>query len=109
MLVGEFLESRRSGCIDWGWREGVYMLTNTVNNKRYIGRSVDVINRINAHFTGRGNGDVYHDYRLGDTFTVRYYPYDPNQFQTLNEMEYHLIRIYETNICGYNRQEGSKR
>lgn len=45
---------------------GVYLITNTINGKRYIGASVDVGSRINQHFTTaarkyNGINDFYTD------------------------------------------------
>lgn len=86
----------------------VYMLHNKNNQKYYIGQSYHPSDRVFTHFTGRGNGDVYADYKQGDTFTVRFYELDPCQFRDLNELEYHLIRIYQARELGYNRRDGNQ-
>ena len=30
-----------------------------------------IFDRVNAHFTGKGNGDVYADYKYGDEFIIK--------------------------------------
>ncbi len=41
---------------------GVYILYNQTKNMYYVGQGKSVFQRINSHFTGHGNGDVYADY-----------------------------------------------
>lgn len=33
-----------------------------------MGQGKAVLDRVNHHFSGRGNGDVYADYKYGDFF-----------------------------------------
>ena len=40
---------------------GIYILHNVTKDKYYVGQSKTVLNRVNMHFTGKGNGDVYFD------------------------------------------------
>ncbi|MBQ9115786.1 MAG: GIY-YIG nuclease family protein, partial [Clostridia bacterium] len=35
---------------------GVYILHNKTKNMYYVGQGQQVLNRVNAHFTGKGNG-----------------------------------------------------
>ena len=44
---------------------GVYILFNKTKNMYYVGKGQNVMNRVNNHFTGKGNGDVYADYKYG--------------------------------------------
>ena len=105
--VDEFLTLRRQGAVPL-LSASVYFLKNIHNNKVYIGQSEKPLDRVFTHFTGRGNGDVYADYKYGADFLVRFYVFDPNQFRDINELEYHLIRIYESDKTGYNRQAGNR-
>ena len=50
---------------------GVYILYNKTKHLYYVGQSKQVLDRVNAHFTGHGNGDVYADYKCGNTFSIR--------------------------------------
>lgn len=104
----EFIRLRQSGLLK-DWTLGVYLIKNKERNMHYVGKSKNVRDRVFSHFSGRGNGDIYHHYRLGEPFTIRFYPHNEHQFQSIEELEYHLIRIYESNTYGYNRQKGSPR
>lgn len=42
---------------------GVYILYNHTKKKYYVGQAKKVFQRVNNHFTGHGNGDVYADYK----------------------------------------------
>lgn len=107
LSVEDFLIFRKENKLS-SWSDGVYLLGNKTKNKFYVGQSINVKDRIFAHFSGRGNGDVYADYIHDDQFIVRYYEFNKNQFRDINELEYHLIRIYEANKTGYNRQQGNR-
>ena len=50
---------------------GVYILHNHTKNLYYVGQGKSVFSRVNNHFTGHGNGDVYADYKYGDQFTIK--------------------------------------
>lgn len=50
---------------------GCYVLRNLANGMCYVGQAKHVPQRVNAHFTGKGNGDVYADYRYGNPFEIR--------------------------------------
>ena len=45
---------------------GVYLLYNHTKKIYYVRQSRSVYSRVNNHFTGHGNGDVYADYKYGD-------------------------------------------
>ena len=70
--------------------EGVYILYNKTKNIYYVGQGKQVLNRVNAHFTGKGNGDVYADYKYGDEFTIKMIELERSGFTTLNELESEL-------------------
>lgn len=107
--IDEYLKLRKSKSdFQNKHSKGVYMLINETKRKYYVGQSEEMSERAFVHLTGRGNGDVYLDYKLGDEFSVRFYELNTNQFIDLNELEYHLIRIYQANETGYNRQAGNR-
>ena len=87
---------------------GVYILLNKTKNMYYVGQGKEVINRINCHFTGKGNGDVYHDYKSGDQFAIRIIPLKKSGFKTLNELEKNTIMTYDSYYEGYNKTRGNK-
>ena len=87
---------------------GIYILFNKTKNKYYVGQGKAVLNRVNAHFTGKGNGDVYADYKYGDKFTIKMIALDKSGFNSLNELERHTIMTYNAYSTGYNKTRGNK-
>ena len=87
---------------------GVYILYNKNRNKYYVGQGKEVLNRVNAHFTGKGNGDVYADYKYGDEFTIKMIALENSGFETLNELERNTISYYNAFSKGYNKTRGNR-
>ncbi len=87
--------------------EGVYILHNKTKRLYYVGQGVQVPDRVNSHFTGKGNGDVYADYKYGDEFTIRLIPLYKSGFSTLNELEKAAIEAYDAFASGYNKTRGN--
>lgn len=88
--------------------EGVYILYNVSKDLYYIGQGKQVLNRVNSHFTGKGNGDVYADYKYGDYWTIRMISLENSGFRTLNDLERHSIDTYNSYEKGYNKTRGNK-
>ena len=87
---------------------GVYILFNQSKGMYYVGQGKQVFNRVNAHFTGKGNGDVYADYKYGDKFTIKMIALENSGFSTLNELERNTIAKYNAYYRGYNKTRGNK-
>lgn len=87
---------------------GVYILFNKKKNKYYVGQGERIMQRVNSHFTGKGNGDVYADYKYGDPFTIRMIALKGSGFKTLNELERHTIKTYDAFSKGYNKTRGNR-
>lgn len=87
---------------------GVYILYNYDKDLYYVGQGKKIFNRINAHFTGKGNGDVYADYKYGDKFGIRMISLKESKFKTLNELERYAIQAYSAYSKGYNKTRGNK-
>lgn len=87
---------------------GIYILYNQTKNMYYVGQGKQVLNRVNAHFTGKGNGDVYADYKYGDEFSIKMIALDASDFTTLNELERYTISRYNAFSRGYNKTRGNK-
>jgi|SRR5690625_583194 len=87
---------------------GVYILHNKSKDQYYVGQGKLVLNRVNSHFTGRGNGDVYADYKYGDRWTIKMIALKNSGFSTLNALERHTISTYDSFRNGYNRNRGNK-
>lgn len=87
---------------------GIYILHNETKNKYYVGQSKAVLNRVNMHFTGKGNGDVYFDYRAGDQFSIRMVSLQNSGFASLDELERSAIARYNAYYNGYNKTRGNR-
>ncbi len=87
---------------------GVYILYNRTKNMYYVGQAQSVLQRINQHLTGHGNGDVYADYKYGDRFTVTSIRLRGSGFGTLNDLERHAISVYNAYSKGYNKTRGNQ-
>ena len=87
---------------------GIYILHNHTQNIYYVGQGQRVLDRVNMHFTGKGNGDVYADYKYGEKFTIKILALKGSGFDTLNELERHAIDLYDAYENGYNKQRGNK-
>lgn len=87
---------------------GVYILYNQTKRLYYVGQGKSVFTRVNAHFTGHGNGDVYADYKYGDKFTIKMIDLKKSGFDNINELQRSTIKTYDAFSKGYNRTRGNK-
>lgn len=116
MFPQEFMTMRKDFLVGRGRRSyslkynfpGVYILHNVTKDKYYIGQGREVLDRVNMHFTGHGNGDVYADYKYGDIFTIKIIALAKSGFRTLNELEKETISYYDAYRKGYNKTRGNR-
>lgn len=87
---------------------GVYVIYNQTKDMYYVGQGVRVFDRVNNHFTGKGNGDVYADYKYNNYFQIGIIPFENCGFSTLNELERVTIKTYNAYIKGYNKTRGNQ-
>lgn len=87
---------------------GIYILHNVTKDMYYVGQGKMVLERVNSHFVGRGNGDVYADYKYGDTWIIQISPLRTSDFNNLNDLERNAIQAYNSFHKGYNRTRGNK-
>ncbi len=87
---------------------GVYVIYNRTRNKYYVGQATKIISRVNNHFTGKGNGDVYADYKYKNKFIIQLFPLAGSGFSSLNSLERHAIDVYKAYKKGYNKTKGNK-
>lgn len=88
--------------------QGVYILLNQNKKIYYVGQSINVLKRVNNHFSGKGNGDVYADFKYGDTFTIKTIPLENSGFKNLNDLEKQAITVFKAYKKGYNKTRGNK-
>ena len=106
MPAREFLDA--AGCVGAKDYTGVYILHNKSKNLHYVGQSVHVLQRVSTHLTGHGNGNVYADFKYGDSFTVRLVPLVGSGYQSLNDLERDMIEAYDAYAHGYNATRGNR-
>ncbi len=99
--------SRNRNTIQRANFEGVYIIHNVSKDLFYVGQAQRILDRLNQHFTGHGNGDVYADYKYGDKFTIRTIALRKSGFKTLNELERNAIETYDACKKGYNKTKGN--
>ena len=87
---------------------GVYILHNLDKDMYYVGQGKRVMQRVGNHFAGRGNGDVYADYKYGDRFSIQIISLRKSRCHSLNELERKTIRAYHAYTRGYNKTRGNK-
>lgn len=106
----EFLELTQASCpSNPDEFTGIYILHNMTVDKYYVGQSARVLHRVRQHFTGHGNGDVYADFKYGDTFSVQTVPLVQSGYQSLNDLERDAIDAFDAYTKGYNYTRGNKR
>lgn len=74
---------------------GVFIVHNATKNLYYVGQSAKAIDRAAIQFLGRGNCDVYADYKYGDSFNVRIIPLSGSGYESLNELKRTAIQALE--------------
>lgn len=87
---------------------GVYVLYNHNRKMYYVGQATRLFFRVNQHFTGHGNGDVYGDYKRGkDKFTIKLIPLVNSGYYDLDKLEKDMITKYDAYNSGYNKTQGN--
>ena len=86
---------------------GVYVFINRNTERCYVGQAKSILKRLGQHLHGRGNGDVYADYKYGAKFEIRVYPLYLSEFKMLDEMERYYIDQYDACKNGYNKTQGN--
>ena len=87
---------------------GVYILLNRTKNMSYVGQATKVFQRVNQHFQGRANGDVYADYKYGDDFVIKMIALRDSGFASLDKLERQTIQAYNAYYKGYNKTRGNR-
>lgn len=104
ITVDQFFKFRQSQLDD---PVGVYIIYNTTKNKYYVGQAKRLYFRVNQHFTGHGNGDVYADYKYGDQFLIKLIKLSDSGYYDLDQLEATMIKKYNAYTHGYNKTQGN--
>lgn len=89
---------------------GVILLYNSTKKKYYIHKCDNVFSELDDLINGRGNPDVYCDYKH-DSFSWRVFTnsIDGKEYESLNEIYKLLATKYNVYRTGYNRNDNVKR
>lgn len=90
----EFMAQRKS-LTQQGEIAGIFIVHNATKDLYYVGQSAKAIDRAAIQFLGRGNCDVYADYKYGDSFSVRIIPLSESGYESLNEPKRTAIQALE--------------
>ena len=74
--------------------EGVYVLHNQTKDKYFVGRGQKVFKKVERHFNGFGNLELYDDWSCGDAFTVRMIRFQDSGYADLISLEEEMISKY---------------
>jgi hypothetical protein len=86
---------------------GVYILLNINKGKHYVGQAKKVYFRINQHFTGKGNQEVYADFMYGNNFRIKIIRLGDSGYYDLDKLEKDMIAKYDAYHSGYNKTVGN--
>lgn len=90
----EFMAQRKS-LTQQGEITGIFIVHNATKDLYYVSQSAKAIDRAAIQFLGRGNCDVYADYKYGDSFSVRIIPLSESGYESLNELKRTAIQALE--------------
>ena len=90
----EFMAQRKA-LIQQGEMTGIFIVHNATKDLYYVGQSSKAIDRATIQFLGRGNCDVYADYKYGDSFNVRIIPLLESGYESLNELKRAAVQALE--------------
>lgn len=109
IYVEDFEQYKREAKLDKYKEEGVYVFTNLSKaDKKYVGQSVDIVNRVDTHLSGRGNKLIYSDIIKGDKLIVEFIKLKDSGYKGLNSLERSLIARYNSYNSGYNKTRGNR-
>lgn len=87
---------------------GIYKITCKVNNKSYIGISVDIFRRWGAHFENCQNEKLKKDIKKYGIENFEFEILDtPDKNNNLHHSEIYYIRTFNSIKHGYNIEAGS--
>lgn len=90
---------------------GIYYIKNTLNNNMYIGQSVNIKSRFNAHKSSlkrnkHYNGKLQADFNKYGMNVFEFGVLEECKRESLDELEQYYIKKYNTMESGYNNASG---
>lgn len=87
--------SQRKALVQQGEVTGIFIVHNAAKDLYYVGKSTKAIDRAALQFLGRGNCDVYADFKYGDAFNIRIVPLSTSGYESLKELKRTAIKALE--------------
>lgn len=90
---------------------GIYKITNLVNNKSYIGQSIDIDRRFKSHKNYPLENSNYPLYRAFRKYGIDNFSFEVLEecsIKELDEKEIYYIKHYDTYNNGYNQTTGGQ-
>lgn len=66
--------------------EGVYIINNSTKDIFFVGKSEKVLRKVDRHFRGHENEDIYTDYQNGDIFKIRIIDFEKYSYDNIDEL-----------------------
>ena len=73
---------------------GIYILHNLDKNIYFVGKSGKVFRKINRHFRGYENKEVYKDWKNRNKFTVQIISFESSEYNDINVLEKEIRKQY---------------
>lgn len=86
---------------------GIYLITNTINNKQYVGQSVDILKRWIQHEFSDSKKELYEDIKKYGLINFTFQVLEECNPRLLDEHEYFWINELDTYDNGYNNTRGN--
>lgn len=81
---------------------GIYKIINKINNKIYIGQSIDIIKRWYVHIGTKSNSIIHKAIEKYGKDKFTFEVIEECDFEKLNEREIYWISFYDSFVKGYN-------
>lgn len=86
---------------------GIYVITDILNGKKYVGQSVDILRRWNQHITSRDKTALYEAMKIDGQRNFIFQIIEECRPEELNTREYFWIEKLNTYEEGYNTTRGN--
>lgn len=86
---------------------GIYIITNSITNRQYVGQSVDIMNRWNQHEYSDAKSELYEDIKKYGLINFKFQILEECSPRVLDEHEYFWINELDTYENGYNNTRGN--
>lgn len=87
--------------------KGLYYIQNLSKKKCYLGSGDNVFRKVDRHFRGYGNQDIFDDYKNKNIFEVSFFKLESSEFDNLNDFEKEIRS--RLNITGVGYQNNNSK